>query len=40
MPARVFGARDTDHVKLNDNLGAPGDPATTALWEWIGGVMK
>ncbi|MBL9201580.1 MAG: alpha/beta hydrolase [Opitutaceae bacterium] len=40
VPARVFGARDTDHVKLNDNLGAPGDPATAALWEWIGGVMK
>lgn len=40
VPVRLFNARDTDHVKLNDNLGAPGDPATAALWEWIGGVMK
>lgn len=27
----VFGAKDTNHSKLNDDLGLPGDPATKAL---------
>jgi acetyl esterase/lipase len=40
VPVRLFGARDTDHVKLNDNLGAPGDPATAALWEFVEQAMK
>ena len=40
VPVRLFGARDTDHVKLNDNLGMPGDPATAAVWEFVGSMMK
>ncbi len=40
VPTRLFGARDTDHVKLNDNLGAPGDPATAAVWDFVGSVVK
>ena len=40
VPVRVFGARDTDHVKLNDNLGAPGDPATAAVWEFVEPLVK
>jgi acetyl esterase/lipase len=40
VPVRLFGARDTDHVKLNDNLGTPGDPATAALWEFVTKVVK
>ena len=40
IPVRLFGARDTDHVRLNDNLGAPGDPATAALWEFVATVVK
>jgi acetyl esterase/lipase len=31
----LFGARDTDHVKLNDNLGVPDDPPTQALLEFV-----
>ncbi|CAN5473086.1 alpha/beta hydrolase [soil metagenome] len=31
IPATVYGARDTDHSKLNDNLGLPDDPPTEAL---------
>ncbi len=34
IPATLFGARDTDHSKLNDNLGLPDDPATKALFEF------
>src|SRR4029434_5144126 len=32
----VFGAKDTNHSKLNDNLGLPDDPATVALSEFVG----
>jgi arylformamidase len=31
----IFGAKDTDHVKLNDDLGLPDDPATKALTEFV-----
>jgi acetyl esterase/lipase len=31
----VFGARETNHSKLNDNLGAAGDPATKVLLEFV-----
>src|SRR6185295_11456032 len=27
LPVTVFAAKDTNHVKLNDNLGQPDDPA-------------
>lgn len=31
VPAVVFGAKDTNHSKLNNDIGLPGDPATNAL---------
>jgi acetyl esterase/lipase len=31
----VFGAKETNHNKLNDNLGLPGDPATVELSKFI-----
>ncbi len=40
IPAKVFGAKDTHHVLLNDNLGLPGDPATEALIEFVDQVRK
>ncbi len=40
VPVKVFGAKDTSHVKLNDDLGLPGDPATRALLEFIATGMK
>ncbi len=39
VPVKVFGARDTSHVKLNDDLGLPGDPATKELEEFVGKVL-
>ncbi|MCC6858745.1 MAG: alpha/beta hydrolase [Bryobacterales bacterium] len=39
IPARLFGAEGTDHVKLDGDLGLPGDPATTALFEFTGRVL-
>src|SRR5947207_1781594 len=32
VPVRVFGAKNTEHSKLNDDLGLPDDPATKALF--------
>ena len=36
----VFGAADTNHVKLNDDLGLPGDPATRALDGFLAATLK
>ena len=35
VPVRVFGARDSEHTKLNDDLGRADDPATKALYEFV-----
>jgi acetyl esterase/lipase len=40
VPVRVFGAKDTDHNRLNDNLGVPDDPATVALFEFVAASLK
>jgi len=40
IPAKVFAAKDTNHTKLNDNLGLPDDPVTTALFEFVGESLK
>jgi acetyl esterase/lipase len=34
VKAAVFGAKETNHVKLNDNLGVADDPATKALLDF------
>lgn len=31
----LFGARESNHNRLNANLGEPDDPATKALWEFM-----
>ena len=36
----LFGAKETTHTKLNDNLGAPDDPATQALYEFLASVVN
>ena len=36
----VFGAKETNHSRLNDNLGLPDDPATAALAEFVGQVLR
>lgn len=40
ISATVFGARDTDHGKINDNLGLPDDPSTRALLDFVGKALK
>lgn len=39
VSARLFGARDTTHGRLNENLGLPDDPATQALFAFTTGVV-
>jgi len=40
VPVTLFGGRDTQHVKLNDDLGLPDDPATQALDAFVAKVLK
>lgn len=40
VPTTVFGAKNTNHSKLNDDLGLPNDPATKALDEFVGRILK
>jgi arylformamidase len=40
IPAAAFGARETNHTKLNDHLGTAGDPATKAVDDFLAGLLK
>jgi len=40
ISVKVFGAKDTDHNKLNNNLGNPDDPATRELTEFVASALK
>ena len=40
IPNKVFGAKETNHTRLNDNLGLTDDPATQALFEFVGESLK
>jgi acetyl esterase/lipase len=40
IPAIAFGAKETNHSKLNDNLGTPGDSATKAVDDFLAGLLK
>lgn len=35
IPATAFGAKETNHSKINANLGLPDDPATEALFKFV-----
>ena len=40
ITATRFGAANTNHSKLNDNLGLPDDPATAALAKFVDALKK
>src|SRR6202158_5894696 len=40
VPATVFGAKETNHNKINADLGLPDHPATKALFEFLGKALK
>ena len=39
VPVFLFAGKDTDHVKLNDLLGTPNDPATAAISTFLGQIL-
>jgi arylformamidase len=40
IPAKRFAARETNHSKLNENLGLPHVPPTKALFEFVEEALK
>jgi hypothetical protein len=40
VPARLFGAEATDHVKLDADIGLSGDAATKMLFEFTDQVLR
>ena len=40
IPAAAFGAKETNHNRLNDNLGVAGDPAWKALEDFVTAALK
>jgi acetyl esterase/lipase len=40
IPAKVFGAQESTHNKINADLGLPDDPGTKALFEFIYEALK
>jgi acetyl esterase/lipase len=40
IPTTVFGAQETTHNKLNADLGLPDDPATKALFKFLGNLVS
>ncbi|HSH96038.1 MAG TPA: hypothetical protein VK968_17965, partial [Roseimicrobium sp.] len=40
ISAKVFGAKDTNHTKINANLGLPDDPATQELFAFVAAALK
>ena len=40
ISAKTFAANDTNHSKLNADLGEPGDPATKALFDFVADALK
>ena len=40
IPATVFAAKNTNHTKLNDDLGVANDPATAALSDFVAQALR
>ena len=40
IPATLYAGKNTDHVKLNNDLGLPGDPATVELEKFVASCLK
>jgi arylformamidase len=40
VPVRVYGAKETNHNRLNDEIGKADDPATAALFEFVAECLK
>ena len=40
IPVIVFGAKETNHSKINENIGLPEDPTTKVLFDFVADALK
>jgi arylformamidase len=40
VAVKVYGGRETNHDKINADLGVPGNPGTQALFDFLGEATK
>ena len=40
VSSRIFAGANTNHIKINTDLGRPGDPATKALFEFVDSALR
>ena len=40
ISATLFGAKETTHTRINENLGLPDDPATIALFQFVDATLE
>ena len=40
VPVTVFGAKETNHTRINAELGMPDDPSTKSLFDFVGEALK
>ena len=40
IPTTVFGARETNHTRINAELGTTDDPSTKAMFEFVKAALK
>lgn len=40
IPVTVFGAKETNHTRINAELGLPDDPSTKALFDFVGEALR
>jgi arylformamidase len=40
IPSKLFGAKDSEHSKINQDLGLADDPSSKAMFEFVDEVMK
>lgn len=40
IPTTIFGAKETNHTRINAELGMPEDPSTKALFEFVSAALK
>ena len=40
ISAKLVGGKDTNHTKINDDLGLPDDPTTATLYEFVASALK
>lgn len=40
VPAKAYGAKETNHTRINANLGTPDDPSSKELFDFVSGALK